>query len=35
MHLIVGNAGGSAAVDFWKSASYQPTDQLRMVKNLT
>jgi ribosomal protein S18 acetylase RimI-like enzyme len=35
MHLIVGNAGGSAAVDFWKSASYQATDQLRMVKNLT
>jgi len=35
MHLIVSTAGGPAAVDFWKSASYQPTDQLRMVKNLT
>ena len=34
MHLIVGNAGGPAAVDFWKSARYEPTDQLRMVKNL-
>jgi ribosomal protein S18 acetylase RimI-like enzyme len=34
MHLIVGNAGGSAAVDFWRSARYEPTDQLRMVKNL-
>jgi len=34
MHLIVGNAGGHGAVDFWKSANYAPTDQLRMVKNL-
>ena len=35
MHLIVGNAGVPAAVDFWKSARYEPTDQLRMVKDLT
>jgi len=35
MHLIVGNAGGQAAVDFWKSANYEGTDQLRMVKNLS
>jgi len=35
MHLIVGNAGGPAAVGFWKSARYEPTDQLRMVKDLT
>ena len=34
MHLIVGNAGGQDAVDFWRSARYEPTDQLRMVKNL-
>jgi len=34
MHLIVSTAGGSPAVDFWKSASYEPTDQLRMVKDL-
>src|SRR5262245_46815335 len=32
MHLIVSTAGGPVAVDFWKSASYTPTDQLRMVK---
>jgi len=35
MHLIVSTAGGPTAVDFWKSARYEPTDQLRMVKNLT
>jgi ribosomal protein S18 acetylase RimI-like enzyme len=35
VHLIVGNAGGPAAVDFWKSARYEPTDQLRMVKDLS
>ena len=35
MHLIVGNAGGPAAVDFWTSARYQPTNQLRMVKDLS
>jgi ribosomal protein S18 acetylase RimI-like enzyme len=34
MHLIVSTAGGSAAVDFWTSARYEPTDQLRMVKDL-
>jgi ribosomal protein S18 acetylase RimI-like enzyme len=34
MHLIVSTAGGPAAVDFWTSARYEPTDQLRMVKNL-
>jgi len=35
MHLIVGLAGGNAAIEFWRSARYEPTDQLRMVKNLT
>ena len=34
MHLIVGRAGGSAAEEFWLSAQYEPTAQLRMVKNL-
>jgi ribosomal protein S18 acetylase RimI-like enzyme len=34
MHLIVSTAGGPAAVDFWCSARYEPTDQLRMVKDL-
>lgn len=34
MHLIVSTAGGGPAVDFWKSVNYQPTDQLRMVKDL-
>jgi ribosomal protein S18 acetylase RimI-like enzyme len=34
MHLIVSTAGGPAAVDFWTSARYEPTDQLRMVKDL-
>ncbi len=34
MHLIVGTAGGRVAVDFWRSASYEPTDQRRMVKDL-
>jgi len=34
MHLIVSTAGGPAAVDFWTSARYAPTDQLRMVKDL-
>jgi ribosomal protein S18 acetylase RimI-like enzyme len=34
MHLIVGRAGGSAAEEFWLSARYTPTDQLRMVKDL-
>ena len=33
-HLIVSTAGGPAAVDFWKSARYEPTDQLRMVKEI-
>jgi ribosomal protein S18 acetylase RimI-like enzyme len=35
MHLIVSTAGGPTAVDFWTSARYEPTDQLRMVKDLT
>ncbi len=34
MHLIVSRAGGAAAEDFWMSARYEPTDQLRMVKDL-
>ena len=34
MHLIVSTAGGPAAVDFWRSARYEPTDQVRMVKDL-
>jgi ribosomal protein S18 acetylase RimI-like enzyme len=34
MHLIVGRAGGVAAEQFWLSVRYQPTDQVRMVKNL-
>src|SRR3974390_1634235 len=29
-HLIVSTAGGRTAVDFWTSARYEPTDQLRM-----
>jgi ribosomal protein S18 acetylase RimI-like enzyme len=33
-HLIVSTAGGPAAVGFWASARYEPTDQLRMVKDL-
>ena len=34
MHLIAGRAGGEAAESFWLSARYEPTDQLRFVKNL-
>ena len=34
MHLIVSTAGGPTAVDFWAAARYEPTDQLRMVKDL-
>ena len=34
LHLLVGRAGGPAAEAFWKSASYGPTDQLRMVKTV-
>jgi len=34
MHLIVGRAGGTAAEQFWLSVGYEPTNQLRMVKNL-
>jgi ribosomal protein S18 acetylase RimI-like enzyme len=34
MHLIVGRGGGPAAEAFWLSARYEPTDQVRMVKNL-
>ena len=35
MHLIVSTAGGPTARDFWISAKYEPTDQLRMVKDLS
>jgi ribosomal protein S18 acetylase RimI-like enzyme len=35
MHLIVSRAGGDAAESFWTSADYEPTDQVRMVKNLS
>ena len=34
MHLIVSRAGGTTAENFWLSARYEPTDQLRMVKDL-
>jgi ribosomal protein S18 acetylase RimI-like enzyme len=34
MHLIVSRAGGAAAESFWISAGYEPTDQVRMVKDL-
>ena len=34
VHLIIGRAGGTAAEEFWTSARYEPTDQLRMVKDL-
>jgi len=34
MHLIVSRAGGDAAEEFWLSAQYTPTDQVRMVKDL-
>ncbi len=34
MHLIVSIAGGAGADAFWKSAGYEPTDQVRMVKDL-
>jgi ribosomal protein S18 acetylase RimI-like enzyme len=34
MHLIVSRAGGAPAEGFWASARYEPTDQLRMVKDL-
>jgi ribosomal protein S18 acetylase RimI-like enzyme len=34
MHLIVSRAGGEAAESFWTSARYEPTDQVRMVRNL-
>jgi ribosomal protein S18 acetylase RimI-like enzyme len=34
MHLIVGRAGGEAAEQFWLSVRYEPTNQVRMVKNL-
>jgi len=34
MHLIVGRAGGVAAEKFWLAVRYEPTDQVRMVKNL-
>jgi ribosomal protein S18 acetylase RimI-like enzyme len=34
MHLIVGRGGGAAAEQFWRAARYEPTDQMRMVKDL-
>ena len=34
MHLIVSIAGGAGAEAFWNAAGYQPTDQVRMVKDL-
>jgi ribosomal protein S18 acetylase RimI-like enzyme len=34
MHLIVSIAGGEGAEAFWKAAGYEPTDQVRMVKDL-
>ena len=34
MHLIVSRVGGEAAESFWISADYEPTDQVRMVKDL-
>jgi ribosomal protein S18 acetylase RimI-like enzyme len=34
MHLIVSRAGGDAAESFWIAARYEPTDQVRMVKDL-
>jgi ribosomal protein S18 acetylase RimI-like enzyme len=34
MHLIVSIAGGAGAEAFWKSAGYEATDQVRMVKDL-
>ncbi len=34
MHLIVSRAGGATAESFWTSARYEPTDQVRMVKDL-
>jgi ribosomal protein S18 acetylase RimI-like enzyme len=35
MHLIVSIAGGEGAAAFWNAAGYEPTDQVRMVKDLT
>jgi ribosomal protein S18 acetylase RimI-like enzyme len=35
MHLIVSIAGGAGADAFWKAAGYEPTSQVRMVKNLS
>ena len=34
MHLIASRAGGETAESFWISARYEPTDQLRFVKDL-
>ena len=34
MHLIASRAGGETAESFWISARYEPTDQVRMVKDL-
>jgi ribosomal protein S18 acetylase RimI-like enzyme len=34
MHLIASRAGGETAESFWISARYEPTDQVRFVKDL-
>jgi ribosomal protein S18 acetylase RimI-like enzyme len=34
MHLIASRAGGETAESFWLSACYEPTDQVRFVKEL-
>jgi len=34
MHLIASRAGGKTAESFWISTRYEPTDQVRFVKDL-
>ena len=34
MHLIASRAGGETAESFWISTRYEPTDQVRFVKDL-
>jgi len=34
MHLIASRAGGPTAESFWISTRYEPTDQVRFVKDL-
>jgi ribosomal protein S18 acetylase RimI-like enzyme len=34
MHLIASRAGGDTAESFWISTRYEPTDQVRFVKDL-